>query len=221
MFYKNILFVLPQFWFGFFNTFSGQTIYEDMLYQMYNVVFTACPIAVFAVLDWQHTKDEFCDKPLLYLIGLRNSCFTPSLFKVEMLQAVVNGLVVLLTVFFSISDFWIAACLVYFVIVVVANLKIAQKMNNHTWISTFFFGFSILMFLLQFLIESKVASVSNANIYKTFSRFFSTPQVWYVVILLSWVNFMQYMILGQVTAYNRSTERQERLQTLKEHFISS
>ena len=27
-FYKNILFVMPQFFFGFFNVFSGQTFYE-------------------------------------------------------------------------------------------------------------------------------------------------------------------------------------------------
>lgn len=52
MFYKNILFVMPQFWFGFWNVFSGQTIYEDMLYQMYNLIFTAFPIGIYAVLDF-------------------------------------------------------------------------------------------------------------------------------------------------------------------------
>lgn len=32
MFYKNILFVMPQFWFGFWNVFSGQSIYDDLMY---------------------------------------------------------------------------------------------------------------------------------------------------------------------------------------------
>ena len=32
MFYKNILFVMPLFWFGFFSSFSGQTLYESVLY---------------------------------------------------------------------------------------------------------------------------------------------------------------------------------------------
>ena len=72
MFYKNILFVLPQFWFGFWNVFSGQTIYEDMLYQMYNLIFTALPIGVYAVLDFQHKRQDFMTKPLLYSIGLRD-----------------------------------------------------------------------------------------------------------------------------------------------------
>jgi len=51
MFYKNILMVMPLFWFGFWNAFSGQTLYENLLYQMYNLVFTALPIGCFAVLD--------------------------------------------------------------------------------------------------------------------------------------------------------------------------
>ena len=32
MFYKNILYVLPQYWYGFVSAFSGQTLYESVLY---------------------------------------------------------------------------------------------------------------------------------------------------------------------------------------------
>ena len=32
MFYKNMLFVFPQFWYGFVSAFSGQTLYESWLY---------------------------------------------------------------------------------------------------------------------------------------------------------------------------------------------
>ena len=32
MFYKNQLFVLPQYWFGFCSAFSGQTLYEAIIY---------------------------------------------------------------------------------------------------------------------------------------------------------------------------------------------
>ena len=59
MFYKNILFVMPLFWFGFWNVFSGQTLYENLLYQMYNLIFTAFPIGCYAVLDFQYRKQEF------------------------------------------------------------------------------------------------------------------------------------------------------------------
>ena len=32
MFYKNQLFVQPLFWFGFASAFSGQTLYEALIY---------------------------------------------------------------------------------------------------------------------------------------------------------------------------------------------
>lgn len=50
-FYKNVLFVMPQFWFGFFSAFSGQVFYEKWIFQIYNIVFTAFPIMMFALFD--------------------------------------------------------------------------------------------------------------------------------------------------------------------------
>lgn len=41
MFYKNIVLVLPMFFYGYLSLFSSQKFYFEFLYQMYNVVFTA------------------------------------------------------------------------------------------------------------------------------------------------------------------------------------
>ena len=51
MFFKNCLLVIPQWVFGFSCRFSGQPVYTDMLYQMYNVMFTAYPVMAFGILD--------------------------------------------------------------------------------------------------------------------------------------------------------------------------
>ena len=59
MFYKNVLFVLVPFWFGIVSTFSGQSIYEQWIYQLYNIVFTAIPIMWYALFDFEFTKEEF------------------------------------------------------------------------------------------------------------------------------------------------------------------
>lgn len=56
MFYKNVMFVFAQFWFGFANVFSGQTLYESTIYQLYNMAFTAFPIMWWAIYDMQYTK---------------------------------------------------------------------------------------------------------------------------------------------------------------------
>lgn len=50
-FYKNLMLVLPQLWYGINNYFSSANIYDPWIYQLYNVVFTSVPIAIFAIYD--------------------------------------------------------------------------------------------------------------------------------------------------------------------------
>ena len=58
-FFKNMLIVLPQFLYGFYNFFSGQTLYDSVMYQLYNVFYSSVPIMVYAVND-----QEYSDKIL-------------------------------------------------------------------------------------------------------------------------------------------------------------
>lgn len=51
-FYKNLLFVMPQFWFGFYSGFSGQVFYDKWIYQIFNIVFTAVPVMLYALFDF-------------------------------------------------------------------------------------------------------------------------------------------------------------------------
>ena len=76
MFYKNILYVIPQYWYGFSSAFSGQTLYESWLYQGYNIVFTAFPIMWFAIFDQEFQKKEFVKDPYLYWIGISDACYS-------------------------------------------------------------------------------------------------------------------------------------------------
>lgn len=83
MFYKNVMFVTAQFWFGFVNAFSGQTLYESFIYQGFNIVFTSIPIIWWSVYDMQHKKETLVADPKLYEIGLKNECFGTKAFFVE------------------------------------------------------------------------------------------------------------------------------------------
>ena len=80
LFYKNVLLVLPIFYFGIFSAFAGTQFYDIMLYQTYNVVFTGLPVCWYAMFDWQYSKQEFLDNPYLYKIGLKNKCFNSFIF---------------------------------------------------------------------------------------------------------------------------------------------
>jgi phospholipid-transporting ATPase len=70
IFYKNIVFVIPQFFFGIISAFGGQPLYESWLYQLYNILFTAFPVMWFALFDAEYTRDEFLILPKTYKIGL-------------------------------------------------------------------------------------------------------------------------------------------------------
>ena len=50
-FYKNMLFTVPQFIAAFYNGFSGQTIFDDIYITLYNLIFTAVPLLIRAVLE--------------------------------------------------------------------------------------------------------------------------------------------------------------------------
>ncbi len=50
-FYKNMLFTIPQFIFAFYCGYSGQTVFDDVYITLYNLVFTALPLVIRAVLE--------------------------------------------------------------------------------------------------------------------------------------------------------------------------
>ena len=52
-FFKNVLLCMPQFWYGFQNWWSGQTLYEKVNYQLFNIVFASLPIVFYALFDKQ------------------------------------------------------------------------------------------------------------------------------------------------------------------------
>jgi magnesium-transporting ATPase (P-type) len=50
-FYKNLIFTLPQFYFAFLTAYSGQTIFDAWYIALYNILFTAIPLLIRAVLE--------------------------------------------------------------------------------------------------------------------------------------------------------------------------
>ena len=69
-FYKNYVFGLVQLWFGIFNKFSGQTMFDTWMLAFYNLFFTSLPIIFYSVLEKDvriRTAKAF---PQLYHTGL-------------------------------------------------------------------------------------------------------------------------------------------------------
>jgi len=66
IFYKAALIAILQYLFGFYSGFSGQQFFNDSIYQLYNVMFTALPIISLAVLDKQLPRNSCEDNPMVF-----------------------------------------------------------------------------------------------------------------------------------------------------------
>ena len=80
MFYKNILLVVPIWFYGWFSLFSGTQIYNFQLYAAYNVFFTSLPIIWFTTWDKEYHSHVLLNKPRLYRIGIENRYFNKWVF---------------------------------------------------------------------------------------------------------------------------------------------
>ncbi|KAJ7128986.1 calcium transporting ATPase [Mycena crocata] len=102
-FYKNITLYMTQFWFAFFNNFSGQIAYESWTLSMYNVLFTVLPPLVIGVFD-QFVSARILDRyPQLYILGQKNEFFTKTAFWMWVANALYHSI---LLYGFSIILFW-------------------------------------------------------------------------------------------------------------------
>ena len=91
-FYKNILLVLTELMFVFYDGYSGQIFFPDWYGTMFNAIFTSWPcIFVFA-----YEKDltfEICKKfPILYLAGPRNYYFNLKIFWLYVIYAIIHSI---------------------------------------------------------------------------------------------------------------------------------
>ncbi|KAJ8657110.1 hypothetical protein O0I10_007190 [Lichtheimia ornata] len=79
-FYKNIALYLTQFWYAFYNGFSGTTFYESWTMSCFNVIFTFLPPLVIGIFD-QFVSARLLDKyPQMYMLGQTNEFFNQRRF---------------------------------------------------------------------------------------------------------------------------------------------
>ncbi|KAF9524020.1 calcium transporting ATPase [Crepidotus variabilis] len=139
-FYKNIVLYMTQFWFSFFNNFSGQIAYESWTLSLYNVVFTVLPPLVIGVFD-QFVSARFLDRyPQLYTLGQKNEFFTKTSFWLWVANALYHSIILF---GFSVILFW-------------GDLKLANGMDSGHW----FWGTTLYLAVLLTVL-GKAALISD------------------------------------------------------------
>lgn len=139
-FYKNILLVTPQFWFGFFNFFSGQTPFESISLQLFNTFFAFIPIFLYGIFDVSFDRDTFLTYPKLYKTGIDGIYFNIRKFIKNFTITFVIALYLIYGAFITFDwnptmqghtyGMWIFGNMLYMSVIIIVNAKILTISNS-------------------------------------------------------------------------------------------
>jgi magnesium-transporting ATPase (P-type) len=106
-FYKNFVFTINHFYYGFFNNFSGQTVFDDWFIAFYNTTFTSLPLLARALFDQDMmlSDGEIVQnlQPLIYAENRDNPIFSVNSFFMNILRGTVHGFLTFMIVYYSID----------------------------------------------------------------------------------------------------------------------
>jgi len=192
-FYKNVLFVMPQFWFGCVSFFSGQPLYDPWIYQMYNIFYTSLPIVLYAIFDRQVANlDVLEQNPQLYKDGMTGRLFNTKVFWTWVSYACVQAAYIAIITFGfmestgfqdtgRLAGLWTSGTVAYAAVVIVANWKLAHFSWAHYWFSVTAIFLSILLFFISIVI---ITNIKFTNLYCDLSLIMANPLTWMSFILI-------------------------------------
>lgn len=119
----------------------------------------------FAIFDEEFTKKTLHTEPQHYWIGLNDYYFTFKLLTLNVIKGILNGMLIFYFVFYSLNgdqvseeglngSFWMSSAVLYALVVINANMWVAQRTCTHTGVSTFWIWGSILSYFVFFWLEN-------------------------------------------------------------------
>ncbi|XP_020557922.1 phospholipid-transporting ATPase IC isoform X4 [Oryzias latipes] len=91
--FKTCSFALVHIWFGFFNGFSSQSLYETWFIALYTVCYTAAPVMCVAIFEQDVSAETSLELPELYRSGQQQELSGPLQLCLSLLHAVYTSLV--------------------------------------------------------------------------------------------------------------------------------
>lgn len=198
-FYKNVAFGCTLFIAQFFSGFSGQALIDSISAAFYNVVFTAVPVLLFAVLDMPLTFETLMHCPQIYNRIKSLSTFT---FWKSILDGVLHGGVDFLIPYYglrnlgvgrnSLNGLYAVGRTSFVALTGSVNLEIALVARHWTWL----FGiFTVLSFVLVFpffvILEGlyRAFDIPDPAQWGVTQRLYASPAFWLLVCVSISVTF--------------------------------
>ncbi|KAI1317165.1 hypothetical protein EDD11_008956 [Mortierella claussenii] len=196
-FYKNICLYTTQFWYAFYNGFSGQTVYESWTISLYNVALTVLPPLSLGIFD-QYVSARMLDRyPQMYMLGQKSEFFNVRTFWGWASNAIYHSVVLFFSVAFifksdlilingTIGGAWLMSVTLYTAVLATVLWKaalITDLWNKYAYISIpgsmlFWMGF----FPLFAIIGAKIGL--TPEYYGVVGPLYGQPVFWLTIILL-------------------------------------
>ncbi|XP_038572102.1 phospholipid-transporting ATPase IK [Micropterus salmoides] len=199
--FKTCGFALVHIWFGFFNGFSAQSLYETWFIALYTVLYTASPIMCVAFFEQDMSAESSLKWPELYKSGQRQELSNPMMMSLSLLYAVYTSLVLFFIpfgVFYNTAlDYQTMAVTVSMAVTFTATIEILLVTRYWTKFNIAAVCVSMVMFFICTRITHNTRlferSPSDYYFLGASDMAFIDPVVWLTALLAAWTAVLPSM----------------------------
>ncbi|XP_072246377.1 phospholipid-transporting ATPase IC [Leuresthes tenuis] len=192
--FKTCGFALVHIWFGFFNGFSAQSLYETWFIALYTVFYTAAPIMCVAIFEQDVSAESSLKLPELYKCGQTQELSSPMKLSLCLVYAVYTSLVLFFIpfgVFYDTAfDYQTMAVAVAMAATFAATIEIVLMTRYWTKFSVAAVCVSVLLFFICTRITHSTQlfqrSPSDYFFLGVSNKAFIDPAVWLTALLTAW-----------------------------------
>ena len=212
-FYKNILLVLTELMFVFYDGYSGQIFFPDWYGTMFNAIFTSWPcFFIFA-----YEKDltfEICKKfPVLYLAGPKNYYFNLKRFWLYIIYAIIHSILCFIIPAYGLQSIvdkegttlnnWEISTVSFSMIIHVVSIKLLLISNFWNWLSISLTILSVILYyiIIVILCTYQMGKLLQPESIGIFSEIISKFQSLTMILLSPFIICLPDIIIKQIS-YN-------------------
>ena len=209
-FYKNLSFTPAQYWWAFESAFSGQKLYIEAGYQLFNVAFSALPVIAYGIWEQDVSPTLSLKYPQLYKVGRRNELYNSERFLIWLFHGLYHSLVIYYVPRFCLGNtvdsygepadsVWYLGSAMFGICVIIINFTIGIFTKYWFWIHHFFIWLDIVgwwILLLLMIPVSLTYSADNTGGYMLIKYLYRNITVWLTMLLASAIALLPTMLLS-------------------------
>ncbi|KAK3926702.1 putative phospholipid-transporting ATPase IF [Frankliniella fusca] len=224
-FYKNVVFVLPQFYFILFTGFSPQasqlvrnSMYTSVFLTCFNIIFTSAPVLVYGLLEQNRPSYQLLQYPPLYKGHQGNKLMRTSHFLEWLMAGIWHSVVVFFVPVLALhcntvllengseTDMLCLSTLVYSSAVLVVNFKLL--LISKYWTLPFLLSIIISLLLLHIInliyAVIDIDKLINQQMFYVYIELISSPLFWLFTLFSIWMALLPDIIIIVISNFKKA-----------------